>query len=486
MLADFLGPLQSQVGTDVGVLAVELIVRALAQGIGGVEEVGVVCGFELVCRVVLCHDAEAAGHLQSLGDHPFEVEVVGDGGVTRAVDGVERGVVERVVVLVALSAVVGIAVALDEIALGVVEAAVGIHLCVLLKRSVGRVVAAVVVDGKFVAELQVSQSVSERDATGEGIAVAAFHGTADAVVHQVDAILPGFVATFEVEAVLLSPSGAYRLSEPVGVDAGLNLPELARVHLVEADLCQGVVGGEQSGAALDLQFFAGVGEVIAAQVGHFHAHAAGVGHAQTAYVGLLRLDDDDAIGGFRAVDSFGGGVFERGDALYLVHVQVENLGELRLKAVEDKQRLVGTGGVFSLHAADCRRAAHLEVGQGVGVAAGTEVLDLHKRRVDVFQALQYVLVAYAAQVIAAHRGDGTGEGVGLAGEGTVDDHLADRLAVGLQYNLVAALACQCHATCLETDIRHLQGVGVFAQRHHEVAVDIGDHHCRSAVAVFAH
>ena len=42
-----------------------------------------------------------------------------------------------------------------------------------------------------------------------------------------------------------------------------------------------------------------------------------------------------------------------------------------------------------------------------------------------FKLCRTILVAYAAQVVAAHRRDGTGEGIGLAGEGTVDDHFAD-------------------------------------------------------------
>ena len=261
-----------------------------------------------------------------------------------------------------LSAVVGVAVALDEIALSVVEAAVGIHQGILFKRPVGRVVAAVVVDGEFVAELQVPQAIGQRDAAREGVAVAALHGTADTVVHQVDAILPGFVSAFEVETVLLSPSGVYGLGEPVCVHPSFNLPELARVDFVETNLRHRVVGREEPGAPFYLQFLTGIGEIVTAQVGHFHAHAAGVGHAQAAYVGLLRLDDDDTIGGFRAIDSLGGCVLQRGDTLHLIHVQVKNLGELGLKTVEDKQRLVGIGGVFALYAADRRSAAHLKVG----------------------------------------------------------------------------------------------------------------------------
>ena len=52
---------------------------------------------------MLVDDAEASGEFQLFVDEPFQIEIVGDGGITRVVERVQRGVIQRVIIVGGLS-----------------------------------------------------------------------------------------------------------------------------------------------------------------------------------------------------------------------------------------------------------------------------------------------------------------------------------------------------------------------------------------------
>ena len=108
-------------------------VRTTAELVGSVDEVGVVGWLEDVGSGGLAYNAESSCHLQAFQYLPLHVEVVGDIGVRRVVDGVQRGVVERVVVLCRVTRIVGVAVGAHVIARCVVESAVWVHAVVLVE-----------------------------------------------------------------------------------------------------------------------------------------------------------------------------------------------------------------------------------------------------------------------------------------------------------------------------------------------------------------
>ena len=272
----------------------------------------------------------------------------------------------------------------------------------------------------------------------------------------------------------MAHAGAHGLCEPVGVHAAEHVAQFVGIGVVKTYLCQGIVRAEETRHLLHLQFLRGVAEVVAAQVGHFHVYSARIGDAHLALLGPFGLDDDHAVGGLRTIDGLGGGVLQRGDALHLVHVEVEYLGQLGFKSVEDEERLVGTGGIFSLHTGDGRGSAHLEVGQGVGVAARSQVLYLHERGVDVLQALQHVAVAHLLQVGTLHGGYGSRKGIGLSGEGSVHHHFFHLLAVGREG--YRHIVCGAHILGRHTDIRHHESCPAGPLAEGEVSVHIGHHH----------
>ena len=279
---------------------------------------------------------------------------------------------------------------------------------------------------------------------------------------------------------------AHGLCQPVGLYAGQQFAQLLGVVLVEGYLVDGVLAAVQAGHALHFKLLAGVGQVVARQVGHLERHASRIGHAQPATLRALRLDDDHAVGGLRAVDGLGRGVLQRRDALHLVHVEVQNLSQLGLEAVEDEQRLVGTRGILTLHAGDGRRTAHLEVGQCVRVRTGCQVLNLQERGVDVLQRLQHVHIAHALQFLALHRGHGASIGVGLAFEDTRHHDFVDGLRVGHELNAIGALTYERDAFRLEADVVHFNLADGVRERQFEVAVHVGDGGESLAVVTILH
>ena len=85
--------MQSQVGTDVGVVAIHLRVGTLSQHIRGVDEIGVVGRFENVGSRMFVDDTETTSHLQLFIDEPLQIKVIGNGCITSIVESVQCGVV---------------------------------------------------------------------------------------------------------------------------------------------------------------------------------------------------------------------------------------------------------------------------------------------------------------------------------------------------------------------------------------------------------
>ena len=322
---------------------------------------------ELIACGVLVDDAETAGELQLFVDVPLQIEVVRNGGIARLVERVQRSVIDGVVVSSRLTGVVHVAIALDEVSVHVVESAIRIHLVVLVEGSPRRVVTVVIVYGELVAELQVLHTVGQRDATGEVVAVGAFHRTTYSIIHQVHTILHGLVATLQIERVLVAEAVANGLCQPVGIHTSEYLAQAIGIVLVESHLRNGIVARVQTSQALHLELLGGIGQVVARQVGNLQTHRTSIGHTHAAALGTLRLDDNHTVGSLRTVDGLGRGILQRGDTLHLVHVEVENLRQLSLEAIEDEQRLVGTRRIFALHTGNRRCTSHLEVGQCVRV-----------------------------------------------------------------------------------------------------------------------
>ena len=233
----------------------------------------------------------------------------------------------------------------------------------------------------------------------------------------------------------MADSRAQGFCEPVGVQPAEHLRFECVVAFGEVHLRLGVRRGVDTLDAFGFEFLPGVAEVVACQVGHRHLDASGVGHQLLIAGQAFGLDDDDAVGGLRAVEGLGRGVLEYGDAFDTGHVHVHHLLGRGFEPVEDEQRLVGPVLVVALdiHARGFRGkggdAAQLHVRQRVGVGTHQCVVHDVERRFDVFQALEDVAVAHAGQLA---RRDGRGRtrvALLLAGEDTGHHDVLDLLLV---------------------------------------------------------
>ena len=202
----------------VGHLARAVVVASLAQdALGRLVFVGLKHGVLGGFVVVGLRVAPGQAH-PSAGDHavegaPLDREVVGDVGVFVAVGLVELCVVERVARQLAPPAEeVGVGVEhLDDVAVVVVGAPVGIQAGVVGERAVGRLVRLGVADVQVVGEEEVAVRVGKGHTAVEALAVGAFHHTLDVVVLQAHRVSEAVVAALEPDAVALSHACAQGL-----------------------------------------------------------------------------------------------------------------------------------------------------------------------------------------------------------------------------------------------------------------------------------
>ena len=431
-------PVFGVVGVDfarnVAALAVVELVGAFAQlharafvGRGG--EFRMLGRIEFVGVAALYGDAEAGGEFQRLGGLPFGVEVVRHAGVGLAVERSERGVVHRVGHFV-------VGPAGDLARLGIDGAPVGIHPGVVPEIAPRRVVAPGVADAQYVAEQEAFLAVRNVHVAREHRALRTLHHARHVVVREVDHRPQlAAVAQFDREGVFVADARAQGFCEPVGVQSAEHLRFECVVAFGEIHLRLGIRRGVDALDALGLELLPGVAEVVARQVGHRHLDASGVGHQLLIAGQAFGLDDDDAVGGLRAVERLGRGVLEDGDALDTGHVHVHHLLGRGFEPVEDEQRLVGAVLVVALDI-DARGfrgeggdTAQLHVRQRVGVGAHQRVVHDVERWLDVFQALEDVAVTHAGQLA---RRDGRGRtrvALLLAGEDAGHHDVFDLLFV---------------------------------------------------------
>ena len=190
--------------------------------------------------------------------------------------------------------------------------------------------------------------------------------------------------------------GAERLCEPVGVHAvgGLHFEHRQQVAPFGVHAAD---GGRASREDIHLfvvlhQLFR-VHQVVRREVGGLDAGVERVGDLYAAFLGHFGRDDDHAVRRARSVDRRGCGVFEDGDVLDAVDVEVVDLFHFDLESVEDedRQRGVGLERVFR-DVGHTVRAADLDaVGNVVGVRSefAGDVRD-HERGVVHLQRLQHV------------------------------------------------------------------------------------------------
>ena len=166
------------------------------------------------------------------------------------------------------------------------------------------------------------------------------------------------------------------LVHPVRVDTGKHFAKLGGILLVKCHLGHRIIWRIKSCQAFYLQFLCRITHVIAWQICHFKIEATSIIDTQTTLIRAFCLNDNNAIGGFRTIDSLGSGIFQRGKTFNLIHVKVEDFGEFCLKAIKNKQRLIGTGSIFALYAGNSGAATHLKVGQCVRITTRAEILYL--------------------------------------------------------------------------------------------------------------
>ena len=142
-----------------------------------------------------------------------------------------------------------------------------------------------------------------------------------------------------------------------------------------------------------VEFLLRIHQVVVLQVGSLNIHVAVIGNAHLSAFGPDGLDNHDAVTGFGTVDGFGGRIFQQGDALHAVHVEIEHLFQRRFESVKNEQRLIGVSFVIPLNV-ERGLSAQLNVGQGVRVGTHFQVFGNLKRRIQYTKTFQQVLVAH--------------------------------------------------------------------------------------------
>ena len=229
-------------------------------------------------------------------------------------------------------------------------------------------------------QLQLPGVVDQFRAAAVGVALRADHHAVRKIAVEVDlvaqrVILARFAnvgSAFEEERMVVLERGAERLCEPVGVHAvgGLHFEHRQQVAPFGVHAAD---GGRASREDINLfvvlhQLFR-VHQVVRREVGGLDAGVERVGDLYAAFLGHFGRDDDHAVRRARSVDRRGRGVFEDGDVLDAVDVEVVDLFHFDLESVEDedRQRGVGLERVFR-DVGHTVRAADLDaVGNVVGV-----------------------------------------------------------------------------------------------------------------------
>ena len=241
-----------------------------------------------------------------------------------------------------------------------------------------------------------------------------------------------------------------------------------------------------AGGFLEFERFGGVHQVIGREVGYLQSRGERVVDLQFAGFGAAGLDDDDAVGGTGAVDGRCRGVFEYGDALYAVHVEVVDLLDIDFKPVENEYRQTGFGAQVALGDVgktvltayvDLRRH---EVGVRPEELARVDYLE---RGVKYFQGVEETCVVDGAQLFALDLHGGTREAVlGFGGIPGHDD-VVELVHIGFEVNAEERFRADGDSLCLVTDERDGEVLFAGCRREGEAAFGVGEGGARSFALV---
>ena len=197
-----------------------------------------------------------------------------------------------------------------------------------------------------------------------------------------------------------------------------------------------LVGGvENPGCFLEFEGFGGIHEVIGREVGNLHARGKRVIDLQFSGFGTSCLDDDYSVGGARPVDGRCRSVFEYGNALYAVHVEVVHFFHIYFKAVEDKYRQAGFGTqVVFRYVGEAILSAYLDL-RGDVIRVGTEKfpgIDRFKRGIENFQRIEKARIVDSTQFLTFYLYGSTGKTVFCFGGISGNNYVVEFIYIGFE------------------------------------------------------
>ena len=193
------------------------------------------------------------------------------------------------------------------------------------------------IEAEVVREDQLVGTVDQVDVAARNTLLGTLHDTLLVAVIQPHAVEHGLAAAVDIKAVRVVQHRAQGDREPVSIHTAHHLGPPRVVKRIELVL---VIADVASGQHFVAELLIGIHQVVVRKVGELEPQVGRIGNAQFSRLGLDRLDDDHAVGGFRTIDGGRSGILEHRDAADTVHAQILDLGDLHFDTVEDEKRLV--------------------------------------------------------------------------------------------------------------------------------------------------
>ena len=217
--------------------------------------------------IVLLGQAELRPEAQVFGYKPLQDEIVSEAESCCSIPVVQMGIPQRIGDRIVIHAFFRIVEILVDASVPIVFPVVWIGMGVFGKGHC-RVGDIEPVDGKLVAELELSGAIDQVHIPFKCLSVRIFHHTTDIAVAQADAISDLILASFGIYVMLMSESRAYGLAEPICVHSPLDLLQTLIAEIVKSDLgkrvaCVVLVYARQ---CLEPKLFARVHQVVVAKV----------------------------------------------------------------------------------------------------------------------------------------------------------------------------------------------------------------------------
>ena len=365
---------------------------------------------EHICRGVLQREGERPLQTQTLDDLPVHSEKVRQIIIPVLIHQIQSRIVQRIVhVGILTKPSIFRLKQINQIALLIFVFYVWIQHRILTKTPVWRIFCLYPRISQLITEREILVNVLQFQTQAQTFTTGLLHHARRVVVVHLHRITDVIISAVQPKGMLVCHRHlVQRLVQPISIHAFLNIFQTPVVSILHHHLIIRAatiiiilfqVHVIQPCQHFQLQLLLRITQIIVAQIRHIERHVPVVADCHLPAGRRIRRNDHHAIRSTGTVNCRRCRILQQSDTCHPIRVHIKYFFCCCLKAIHNKDRHIRVTAILITHTADASSSTDLKLRNRIRIRTQQIVFHLHKRRVNILQRRQDVLVASRLQLL---------------------------------------------------------------------------------------